>query len=168
MKKIIVMALFVSTFLFSACQKQAEMGDINMSDESSGTPALVSQAEMGDISIKDAWGRPSPVMAGNGAFYMTLANKGSADDTLVSASSPACATVEIHETYDKGNGVMGMRPVEGGIVIPASGMAELKPGGFHIMCIQTKPEFAPGKNVPLTLTFANIGEVTLEFPLAEK
>lgn len=112
------------------------------------------------ITVTDPWGRTSPVAAENGAFYMMLTNNGSEDDTLLAASTDACGMVELHEMYDKGEGVMGMRPVEGGsIPVPAGGSAELKPGGLHVMCMMKQVDFEAGTEIPLTLTFENAGEL---------
>ena len=114
------------------------------------------------ITITDPWGRTSPAVAENGAFYMMLTNNSDNDDTLVSVAADACTTIELHEMYDKGEGVMGMRPVEGGtILVPAGGSAELKPGGLHIMCMGKQIDFAAGTEIPLTLTFENAGEMTV-------
>jgi hypothetical protein len=114
------------------------------------------------ITITDPWGRTSPAVAENGAFYMMLSNNSSSDDALVSVATDACGMVELHEMYDKGEGVMGMRPVEGSTIpVPASGSAELKPGGLHIMCMGKQIDFAAGTEIPLTLTFENAGEMTV-------
>lgn len=112
------------------------------------------------VTVTDPWGRTSPMAAENGAFYMMLTNNSDSDDTLLSASTEACGMVELHEMYDKGEGVMGMRPVEGGsISVPAGGNAELKPGGLHVMCMGKQTDFAAGTEIPLTLTFENAGEM---------
>ena len=112
------------------------------------------------ITITEPWGRTSPAVAENGAFYMMLNNESSSDDALLSAASEACGTVELHEMYDKGEGVMGMRPVESGsIPVPAGGSAELKPGGLHVMCLGKQVEFEAGTEIPITLTFENAGEM---------
>jgi copper(I)-binding protein len=50
---------------------------------------------------------------------------------------------------------MTMRPVEGGLEIPAGGAVELKPGGLHLMLIGLKAPLSEGGNVPLTLVFDN-------------
>lgn len=112
------------------------------------------------INVIDPWGRTSPSVAANGAFYMMLSNNGDSDDRLLKATTEACTTAELHEMFDKGNGVMGMRPVEGGaILVPAGGNAELKPGGMHIMCLGKQGDFESGREIPITLTFENAGEV---------
>lgn len=112
------------------------------------------------IKVIDPWGRTSPSVAENGAFYMTLSNNGDNDDSLLKATTEACTTAELHEMFDKGNGVMGMRPVEGGaIFVPAGSSVELKPGGMHVMCLGKQEDFESGREIPITLTFENAGEM---------
>ena len=124
------------------------------------TAVACSGSEDEGITVTDPWGRTSPAAAENGAFYMMLTNNGSSDDTLLSASTDACGMVELHEMYDKGDGVMGMRPVEGGnIPVPAGGSAELKPGGLHVMCMMKQIDFEAGTEIPITLTFENAGDM---------
>ena len=127
--------------------------------------AVACNASGGDeaaITITDPWGRNSPAAAENGAFYMTLTNNSDSEDKLLSATTDACGMVELHEMYDKGDGVMGMRPVEGGsIQVPAGGSTELKPGGLHVMCMMKQVDFAAGTEIPLTLTFEKAGEMEI-------
>jgi copper(I)-binding protein len=121
------------------------------------------------IAIEGAWGRASPKVAMAGAFYMTIRNTGAQADRLVSATSGACGTVELHESYQTPEGAMGMRPVAGGFVeIPAGGMVELKVGGLHIMCIDKKVDFKAGVKIPLTLKFEKAGEKTLEIEIRQQ
>ena len=99
-------------------------------------------------------------MGGTGAVYVTLSNAGSQADALVSASSDAAQTVELHEVKNEG-GVMKMRPVSA-IPVPAGGKTELKPGGYHIMLMGLKHDLKPGEKVPVTLKFEHGGEVHVE------
>ncbi len=124
-----------------------------------------SDADEGTMEVHDAWGRTSPMVAQNGAFYMQLVNNTDQDDQLLSAATEACDVVELHEMYMKENDVMGMRPVEGGVIpVPAGQTIELKAGGLHVMCIGKAADFNVGDSYPLTLTFAEAGEmeVTVE------
>ncbi len=129
--------------------------------------ACQSTVEGPSISIEDAWGRPSPKVATAGAFYMLIKNDGSEADIFVAAESSACGVVELHESYKTEEGAMGMRPVEGGIEVPAGGQAELKMGGLHIMCIEKLEDFEVGAVMPLTLTFEKSGEMSIEIEIRE-
>lgn len=115
------------------------------------------------IQVENAWGRVSPMMAENGAFYMNLKNSSSADDALLRVEVEACGTVELHETYMLDGGMMGMRPVEGGkVVVPAGQTVELKVGGLHVMCLGIDPGFVVGQKIPVTLVFEKGGEMVVD------
>src|SRR3546814_17807648 len=88
---------------------------------------------------------------------MLLNNSVKADDKLSKAASPVAEHVEIHEHVMDGN-AMRMRPVDG-VPLPAGGMAELQPGGYHVMLIGLKHTLTPGAPFPLTLTFGKAGNV---------
>ncbi len=121
-----------------------------------------------EVTIEGAWGRPSPKVATAGAFYMLIKNNGGEADQLVSGTSPACGTVELHESYMTDEGAMGMRPVEGGsIEIPAGGEAELKVGGLHIMCIDKLEDFEVGAVLPVTLSFEKAGDLSVDVEIRE-
>jgi copper(I)-binding protein len=121
-----------------------------------------------DIDVTDVWGRNSPMAAENGAFYMIIENNTTETEQLLSVSTPACEVTELHEMYMKENDVMGMRPVEGGIiVIPAGEKVELKVGGLHVMCLSKTQEFVPGEDIPLLLEFANAGEMEANIEIRE-
>ncbi|MCK7523440.1 MAG: copper chaperone PCu(A)C [Ignavibacteriales bacterium] len=60
--------------------------------------------------------------------------------------------VEIHETYDAGNDMMGMREVKQ-IVIPAKTTFELKPGAHHVMLMKLKQDIKKGYVGDVTLIF---------------
>ncbi len=120
------------------------------------------------IEISDAWGRPSPTVATTGAFFMTIKNNGAEDDALINASSPACGTVELHESYMNDQGAMAMRPAEGGrITVPAGESAVLEQGGLHVMCIDKIEDFVEGGELELTLQFQNAGDMTLNVEIRE-
>lgn len=121
------------------------------------------------ITVTDPWGRTSPPVAENGVFYMTLTNNSNSNDALLAIASDACNTVELHEMYDRGEGLMGMRPVENGrIPVPAGGSVALEPGGLHAMCLGKQIDFAAGTEIPLTLTFENAGEMAVTAVLRDK
>jgi copper(I)-binding protein len=114
--------------------------------------------KMGSMSKMDKMGG-----GGNGAVYVTLTNAGAQADSLVSASSDAAQTVELHEAKNEG-GVMKMRPVQA-IPVPANGKTELKPGGYHIMLMGLKHDLKPGEKVAVTLKFERGGEMRVEAPV---
>jgi copper(I)-binding protein len=122
----------------------------------------------GKLEVHGAWGRSSPKVAQNGAFYMQVINNTSEDDELQSARSDACEVVELHEMYMIENDVMGMRPVEGGVIpIPAGETVELKVGGLHVMCLGKKADFNVGDTYAVKLQFAKAGEMEVAVEIRE-
>jgi copper(I)-binding protein len=115
------------------------------------------------IKVEDVWSRPAAGMgeSGTGGVFMVLRNEGSTADRLVSAQCDVASTVEIHETTMEG-GVMRMRPVEGGLEVPAGGQVELKPGGYHVMLIGLKQDLQEGDRFPLVLQFEKSGTISVE------
>jgi periplasmic copper chaperone A len=124
-------------------------------------PALASGQTAGDLAISHPWTRPTPGTMTPGVGYMTLENHGPVDDRLLSAESPAAGAVTMHKSEVK-DGIARMLPHEEGIAIPAHGSASLEPGGYHLMLSNLKAPLALGQAVPLTLTFAKAGRVTVE------
>ena len=116
------------------------------------------QAQM---QIENPWARATPPGAKVAGGYMVIRNAGAAGDRLVSASSAASATVELH-VHINDNGVMRMRQVAG-YDVPAKGSFELKPGGAHLMFMDIKRLFKEGEAVAVKLKFEKAGEVNAEF-----
>jgi copper(I)-binding protein len=130
-------------------------------------PATLSHAQhamTGAIGIDGAWTRATAPRAANGGAFMTIRNGGDAPDTLIAAASPAAARTELH-THTMQDGMMRMRPVEGGIPIPPHGTAELAPGGLHVMMMGLHAPLAEGSRVAITLIFEKAGSVTVEVPV---
>lgn len=117
---------------------------------------------VGGLRLTGAWARPIPPGAPAGAGYLTIANRGTAADRLLGGSSPAFDRIEVHEMTLTG-GVMRMRPVAGGIPIPAGRSIELAPGGFHIMLIGPRQRLVAGGTVAVTLRFQRAGSVKVNF-----
>jgi copper(I)-binding protein len=120
----------------------------------------------GGITVSDAWARTSPMMERAGAAYMVLQNSGAAEDKLLSVESDVAKAIELHETKEM-NGMMQMSPVPN-ISVPASGKAELKPGGLHVMLIGLNRELKAGDKVQLTLNFEKAGKVPVTAEVKEQ
>lgn len=102
------------------------------------------------VAVTDAQCRPTPNGLDVGACYLTLT--ASRDDRLVSASTPASASAQVHEMKIE-NGVMKMGELTEGLPLPAGETVSLKPGGDHLMLISLVRPLAVGDHVVLTLTF---------------
>lgn len=122
------------------------------------------QASAGDIGITGGWLRAMLPGQPVGGGYLTIANTGKDADRLVAVSTTAAGKSEIHE-MSMNDGVMKMRPVEGGIEIPAGQTVELKQGGLHLMFMQVAKPFAEGDTVTVTLEFEKAGKIEIVLPV---
>lgn len=127
--------------------------------------ARAADYDVGPIHIAQPWTRATPKGASSAAGYLTVTNGGATPDRLTCVSSEAAAQCQIH-TMSMEGGVMKMRPVEGGLEIPAGGTVTLKPGGVHVMLVNLKHQLEPGKMVELTLKFEKAGTLGVELPIA--
>ena len=118
--------------------------------------------KVGDIEIGHPWSRATPAGAKVAGGYLTITNTGSSPDRLLSISSDIAAKAELHEMGVK-DGVMTMRPVTGGLEIPAGGKVTLGPGSYHVMFMDLKQPPREGEMFAATLTFEKAGAVTVKF-----
>jgi copper(I)-binding protein len=124
--------------------------------------ALAHEFKVGNLEVGHPWSRATPPGAKVAGGYFSVTNNGSSPDRLLSISSEISDKAELHEMGVK-DGVMTMRPVSGGLEIPAGGKVALKPGGYHLMFIGLKRQPKQGEKFPATLTFEKAGSVTVEF-----
>jgi len=120
----------------------------------------------GSIMIQEVWSAATPGGARTGAAYMTIMNHGTAADTLLGGSSPVSGKFEIHQ-MSRANGVMSMRPAQGGVTIPAGATVTLSPqANYHVMLTDLNEPLKEGARVPATLNFAKAGAVQVELAIA--
>ncbi|MCA1434542.1 copper chaperone PCu(A)C [Bradyrhizobium sp. BRP20] len=127
-----------------------------------GTSAGVAAEDVkaGDLVISQAWSRATPGGAKVAGGYLTIENKGSAADRLVSVSADIAGKAEIHEMA-MDNGVMKMRALDKGLAIEPGKTVKLAPGGNHLMLQELKGPFKQGDKVPVTLQFEKAGKITV-------
>jgi copper(I)-binding protein len=130
--------------------------------------ALAQDATVGALTIEQPWSRATPPAGKTGAGYLTIENKGATDDRLTGAAiDPAIADAAELHTMSMDNGIMRMRPVDGGLAVPAGQTVALSPGGVHIMLVGLKAPLKQGTRVPLTLTFEKAGTVRVELDVGK-
>jgi copper(I)-binding protein len=127
--------------------------------------ARAEDVKVGDLVITQAWSRATPGGAKVGGGYLTIENKGSAPDRLIGGSTEAAGKLEVHEMAMT-NGVMSMRPVEGGLVIAPGKTVKLAPSGYHLMILDLKGPLKQGDKLPVTLQFEKAGSVNLSLDIA--
>ena len=114
----------------------------------------------GALTIQHPWSRATAPGMSVGAGYMTIVNRGTKGDVLLSVSTPRATRVEMHRT-SMDQGMMRMRPVDA-VPIPASATVKFEPAGLHLMLVGLSAPLAAGSRLPLTLRFRRAGEVRIE------
>lgn len=113
------------------------------------------------ISILDPWSRQPAETQTNTAVYGVVSNQADDDVRVVSASSPATDTVELHETLMDDSGAMSMQEVPDGFVVRSGDTFTFEPGGPHIMMLGIDPASYPDP-VEVTLEFDNGESITFQ------
>ena len=62
-------------------------------------------------------------------------------------------------------GVMLMRLLENGLVIPSTGKIQLKPGRYHLMFLKLKQQMIPMYIYQVIVTFKNSGSISIPMTL---
>ena len=119
---------------------------------------VVSLPQSDGIQIENAWSRAA-MQGRTGLVYLTIVDHGAAD-RLTGVSSPVADKAELHESFSEG-GVSKMRPMAS-LALDQGKAVVLGPGGYHIMLTDLKRPLTQGDAFPLTLTFANAGQVTVQ------
>jgi periplasmic copper chaperone A len=125
-----------------------------------GSLAHAEDVKAGDLVISQAWSRATPNGAKIGSGYFTIENKGTTADKLVGVTGEISGKIEVHE-MSMNNGVMNMRPVDGGVAIDPGKTVKLAPGGYHLMIMDLKSPLKQGDKLPLTLSFEKAGKVAV-------
>ncbi|TLX23082.1 copper chaperone PCu(A)C [Thermomonas fusca] len=115
-----------------------------------------------DVRVLEAWTRAVPAVAPVAGGFLTVVNKGDADDRLLRVESDIAQRVELHQMRNDG-GVMRMRALPEGVVVPAHGKLVLKPGGYHLMLIKPRRALVAGGHFEATLVFQRAGRVPVRF-----
>jgi copper(I)-binding protein len=113
-------------------------------------------AQAADISVTGGWFRALPSSVPSGGYF-TVHNHGKERVTLTDVESPACTALMMHQTTAAGmDHVMKLD-------IGSGEKVAFTPGGYHLMCLDSKPMLKPGATVPVTLKFEDGQNVTAPF-----
>jgi periplasmic copper chaperone A len=160
-----------ATLVLAGCGSTAESGSSSVASttavsstasSSSAAPSTAapstptSSAAADEVTIADTWvkataGTEDPTMT---AAFGVLTNHTNKDLTIVSATNDVTDRTELHEMAMV-DGAMVMRPITGGIPIPANGTTTLEPGGLHVMILDATAPITPGDDVHVTLTLSD-------------
>lgn len=152
MKNVFTSLLIATFFLVISCNSEPlehEFAEIVLPDSG--------------IEITNAWARPGRIN-GVSAIYMNVLNGSAETDTLISLYSSIAGLVELHETFELEDNMMGMREVEEPL-FPGGSAVTMKPGGLHVMLMQLNDALNEGDEVNLILNFALAGEISLVVPV---
>jgi periplasmic copper chaperone A len=120
----------------------------------SALPACGSES----VGVEVADARLGQPTGPNAALYLTVDSD--ASDRLVGASTPAAASIEIHETSMDDDGTMTMTPADGFAIDPGATLV-LEPGSKHLMLVDVD-RLDVGETVEVTLEFEQAGEVEID------
>lgn len=124
--------------------------------------AAAHEFKVGEIEILHPWVRVPPPGAGTAGGYLTIINKGSEADRLLSVSSDVAGLAQIHDMSIE-NGVMKMGELADGIEIPPGATLELKPKSLHIMFMDLTRPIRVDTPIRGELRFEKAGNVAVEF-----
>ena len=113
------------------------------------------------LMAHEPWSRPLAPGATVAAGYMHLMNHTQQPETLVAARAEGVGRIELHDMAEV-DGVMQMRPIDGGVPLAVDGMAAFQPGGKHLMFIDVARSWNEGDMVPVTLVFESGNEAVID------
>ncbi|GGV01715.1 hypothetical protein GCM10010260_42820 [Streptomyces filipinensis] len=124
-------------------------------DSGSGSGSGSTRAE---LSVNGPY-MPQPVSSDMAAGFLTITNKGGAEDELTAVSSDVAGQVTMHSTMG------GAMREKTSFAIPAHGQLVFKSGGSHLMFEKLRRTPKQGQTVTVKLTFAKSGPLTVEMPV---
>lgn len=115
-----------------------------------------------EIEIDHPWCAATPKGVTTGACYVTVRNTGAAEDKILGAAVERSEHVEIHRTTIA-DGVGRMRPLSGGVSIPAMSVVDFRDEGYHLMLVALKAPLVEGESFRGSITFEHRGSTIVEF-----
>lgn len=128
----------------------------------SASPGMAHGFKNAAIEIEHPFLRETPPGAKTGAGYMIIRNKGDQADRLLRIETEAAERVEFHQSVVE-DGIAKMRPIEGGLEIPAGGEFRLGADGSHAMLVGLTAPVGPGFLIDATLVFEKAGALPMTF-----
>ena len=118
------------------------------------TPALAEES----IRVFDAWARATILASRPGAAYVTV--ESATEDQLLGVATPVAGQVMV-QAVEKDGDIHRMKHIET-LDLPAGERITLAPGGMHLMLMGLQDKLSEGTTLPMTLSFENAGEITVE------
>jgi copper(I)-binding protein len=124
-------------------------------------------ATFGDITVRGAYIR-QPAVPDLATAYMSITNKGTQPDTLVSAYSGAAKLTGLYNVPAPGTtptAVPSGHQPSGPYQLAGGATLRLVEGGGHILLSQLTGPLKAGDKVSMVLTFQRTGQVLIEVPV---
>lgn len=122
---------------------------------------LAQEHQQGPLTVVHPWSRATAPSQKTGGVFLRIENAGGEPDRLIGVETGIADTASLHAMIRDGD-VMKMRPLEGGVEVPANGHVVLAPGGRHVMLIGLREQLIEASAVPLTLIFERAGRLEIE------
>ncbi|MCZ6587316.1 MAG: copper chaperone PCu(A)C [Alphaproteobacteria bacterium] len=122
--------------------------------------AQAHEHKQGPLTVVHPWSRATAPSQKAGGVFLRIRNDSNQPDRLIGVESDRADVASLHALIRDGD-VMRMRPVQGGIEVPANGEVVLAPGGKHVMLIGLRAQLIKESNIPLTLIFERAGRVEI-------
>jgi len=115
------------------------------------------------VEVSDAWARPGAEGRMSAAYFL-VSNFNGEDDVLLSVETNVAQTAEVHESYEREDGMMGMREIPK-LDLPAQSTVRFEQGGLHVMLIDLTRRLSEGDTFKLKLVFENGDSATIDVPV---
>lgn len=115
------------------------------------------------IEVSDAWARPGAEGRMSAAYFL-ISNFNTEADKLVSVETEVAGAAEVHESYEREEGMMGMREVPE-LELPAQSTVRFEQGGLHVMLMDLTQQLSDGDTFQMTLAFEKGDSVTVDVPV---
>lgn len=170
-----VIATLVTAAALTGCaagQRAQTSSEFSVVDGASANISTIGLRDLGVAAPPVATGYPAAATA---KLSLGIVNNGQASDTLVSASSPAAASVVITAPSATSASPSPVGPAStapsaaggGRIVIPAANLVTIgaATGSGVVALTNLKNALVAGQSIPVTFTFQIAGTVTVQVPV---
>lgn len=141
----------IAFLLFVSCQQESSEGNNSAAIQGDG------------IQVSDAWARPGAEGRMSAAYFL-VSNFNVEDDKLISVDTDVARSAEVHESYEREEGMMGMREVPQ-LDLPAQSTVRFEQGGLHVMLMDLTQQLSDGDMFQLTLAFEKADSVIVDVPV---
>lgn len=137
-------------------------GTTTSPSSASSVKAGTAHAQIGDLTLTGGY-IPQPASPDVAAAYLTVANSGSATDTVTKVTTNV--TRDVMAMTETTKGAVGTMTDVSSVKIPAHGSVSLTPGHAHLMLQDPNRALKRGSRVTMMITFAKAGTVTFTLPV---